>query len=232
MRQAHLPLPMIKWMKSFLSERQAAICLDGQCTNIKPVLNGLPQGSLISGPASSLYTADILTHMQNITTRECQSAQSIENISPTTMVMYIDDGNIWASSSSLKTNTQILQAAYKAVSKKLAKSGLAIDTKKCELIHFTRRKRDANETPSISITNTQETNTTIIPPSPHIKWLGIMFDSKLNFHEHVRRTALKAEAALGGLYMLGNTLRGLSANHFRLLYTQTIRPIINYTTPT
>jgi retron-type reverse transcriptase len=98
MRQAHLPLPMIKWMKLFLSERQAAICLDRQCTNIKPVLNGLPQGSPISGPASSLYTADILTHMQNIATRECQSAQSIENISPTTMVMYIDDGNIWVSS--------------------------------------------------------------------------------------------------------------------------------------
>jgi hypothetical protein len=37
MRQAHLPLLMIKWMKSFLSECQAAICLDGHCTNIKPV---------------------------------------------------------------------------------------------------------------------------------------------------------------------------------------------------
>jgi retron-type reverse transcriptase len=129
MRQAHLLLPMIKWMKLFLSERQAAICLDGQCTNIKPVLNGLPQGSLISGPASSLYTADILTHMQNIATREHQSAQSIENISPTTMVMYIYDGNIWVSLSSLKTNMQILQVAYKAVSKKLTKSGLSIDKK-------------------------------------------------------------------------------------------------------
>jgi hypothetical protein len=31
MRQAHLLLPMIKWMMSFLSERQAAICLDGHC---------------------------------------------------------------------------------------------------------------------------------------------------------------------------------------------------------
>jgi hypothetical protein len=75
-------------------------------------------------------------------------------------------------------------------------------------------------------------NTTTIIPSPHIKWLGIMFDSKLNFHEHVCRTALKAETALRGLHMLGNTLKGLSAHHFRLLYTQTIRPIINYATPT
>jgi hypothetical protein len=212
MRQAHLPLPMIKWMKSFLSERQAAICLDGHCTNIKLVLNGLPQGSPISGLASSLYTADILMHMQNITTRERQSARSLENISPTTMVMYIDDRNVWVSSSSLKNNMQILQAAYKAVSKKLAKSGLAIDTKKCKLIHFTRHKRDNNKKPSINIPNTQETNTTTIL--------------------HVCRTALKAETAFGGLHMLGNTLRGLSAHHFRLLCTQTIRPIIKYAAPT
>jgi hypothetical protein len=138
------------------------------------------------------------------------------------MAMYIDDRNIWVSSSSLNTNIQILQVAYKAVSKQLTKSKLSIDTKKCKLIHFTRHKRDTNEEPSIKIPNTQGTNTTMILPSPHIKWLGITFDSKLNFHEHVRRTALKAEKALKGLHMLGNTLKGLSAHHFRLLYTQTI----------
>jgi hypothetical protein len=42
MRQAHLPLPMVKWIASFLTEHQAAISLDGQCTKIKLVLNGLP----------------------------------------------------------------------------------------------------------------------------------------------------------------------------------------------
>jgi hypothetical protein len=170
--------------------------------------------------------------MQDIATREHQCARSIEKISPTAMAMYIDDGNIWVSSSSLNTNIKILQVAYKAVSKQLAKSGLSIDTNKCELIHFTRRKRDTNAEPSIKIPNPQEMNMTTIIPSPYIKWLGITFDSKLNFHKHVRRTANKAENTLGGLYMLGNTMKGLSAHYFRLLYTQTIRPIINYAAPT
>jgi hypothetical protein len=124
------------------------------------------------------------------------------------------------------------QVAYKAVSKQLAKSGLAIDTKKCKLIHFTRCKCNTNKKPSINIPNTQGTNTTAILPSPHIKWLGITLNSKLNFHEHIRRTALKAETTLGGLHILNNTLRGLSTHHFKLLYTQTIRPIINYAAPT
>jgi hypothetical protein len=177
--------------------------------------------------------ADILTLMQNIATREHQCTCSLEKISRTTMAMYIDDGNIWVLSTPLNTNIQIPQVAYKAISKQLAKSGLSIDTNKCELIHFTRRRCDTNVEPSIKIPNTQgTTNMTTILPSPHIKWLGITFNSKLNFHEHVRRTASKAENALRGLYMLGNMLKGLSAHHFRLLYTQTIQPIINYAAPT
>jgi hypothetical protein len=61
--------------------------------------------------------------------------------------------------------------------------------------------------------------------------LGITFNSKLNFYEHIHRTSNKANTTLSGLYMLGNTLKGLSAQHFRLLYTQTICLIINYTAP-
>jgi retron-type reverse transcriptase len=111
MRQAHLSLPMVKWMKSFLSEH-------GHYTNIKPVLNRLPQGSPISGLAPSLYTTDILTHMQNIATREHQSDRSLENISPTTMMMYINDRNIWVSSSHLK----LIHKSYRQRTKLSAKN--------------------------------------------------------------------------------------------------------------
>jgi hypothetical protein len=169
--------------------------------------------------------------MHKIAKKECKANRTIDKITPTTMVMYIDDGNIWVSSLSLSTNTHILQAAYKTVRNWLTKNDLSIDTKKCELIHFTRWKKDQNILPLISIPNETEDNTTMIELSPHIKWLGIMFDSKLNFQEHVRKVTTKANMALGSLYMLGNTMKGLSAHHFRLLYIQTICPIINYTAP-
>jgi hypothetical protein len=169
--------------------------------------------------------------MHKIAKKEHKANRTIDKITPTTMVMYIDDGNIWVSSLSLNTNTLILQAAYKTVRNWLTKNGLSIDTKKCELIHFTRHKKDQNNLPSISIPNESEDNTIMIAPSPHIKWLGIVFDSKLNFQEHIRKVTTKANSALRGLYMLGNTMKGLSANHFHLLYMQTICPIINYAAP-
>jgi retron-type reverse transcriptase len=60
----HLPLPMIKWVKSFLSERQAAICLDGVLSPSEPVENGIPQGSPIS-PALSIICTSPLNETYN-----------------------------------------------------------------------------------------------------------------------------------------------------------------------
>jgi hypothetical protein len=71
--------------------------------------------------------ADILQHMQNVISREQQMGPTLDKITPTTMVMYIDDGNIWVSSDSLITNTHILQAAYNVVSRQLTKSRRSID---------------------------------------------------------------------------------------------------------
>jgi hypothetical protein len=115
MRETRLPLPMVNWMATLFANQLAAICIDGHCTEIQRVLNGLPQGSPIPGPASSLYTSNILQHMQEITFKERQIGCSLENITPSTMVMYTDDSNIWVSSFSLLTNTHILQAAYYAM---------------------------------------------------------------------------------------------------------------------
>jgi hypothetical protein len=76
---------MVKWMNTILLERKAAIHLDGQCTAIKQILNGLPQGSPILGPASSLYTADLLRLMHKIAKKECKANRTIDKITPTTM---------------------------------------------------------------------------------------------------------------------------------------------------
>jgi hypothetical protein len=44
----HLPLEYVKWTASFLSNREAAICIDGHCGTMLPVENGIPQGSPVT----------------------------------------------------------------------------------------------------------------------------------------------------------------------------------------
>ena len=47
LRRKNLPLEYVKWTASFLSDREAAICIDGICGAMKPVDNGIPHPRII-----------------------------------------------------------------------------------------------------------------------------------------------------------------------------------------
>lgn len=61
-----------------------------------------------------------------------------------------------------------------------------------------------------------------------VKWLGVYFDRKLLFNEHVKNMAAKADKAVSGMSMPANTIRGLSQKHYRQLYIACVRPILTY----
>ena len=51
--------------------------------------------------------------------------------------MYVDDGKLTVSLTSIATNNILLAKAYKAIDQWLWKAGLAPDQDKCELMHYT-----------------------------------------------------------------------------------------------
>ena len=54
------------------------------------------------------------------------------------MIMYVDDRKIYVSSKSLETNTILIKIAYKEVERWLTSAGLAADTSKREVMHYSR----------------------------------------------------------------------------------------------
>jgi len=64
MRRKRIPLPMVKWVSSFLSNREAAICLDSRISDSRPVENGIPQGSPISPALSIVYASPVYEEFQ------------------------------------------------------------------------------------------------------------------------------------------------------------------------
>ena len=59
MQQLQLPLPLIKWVESFLSERSIQLSFDGKVQNETSVDIGVPQGSPISPILFLIYTRNI-----------------------------------------------------------------------------------------------------------------------------------------------------------------------------
>lgn len=143
---------------------------------------------------------------------------------------YVDDGLTYVASLSLYTNTMTLQGLWKEViSPWLAEHGLAADPAKCELMHFTTRRRD-KELPTIRL-DMSNGETIEVAPLKLMRWLGVYFDPKLLFNEHVKKVTEKAMKAAHSLRLLGNTTQGLVQRHLRQLYIACVRPIMTYGSP-
>ena len=140
MRRKRIPLPMVKWVSSFLSNREAAICLDGRISDSRPIENGILQGSPISPALSILYASPVYEEFQaRLATRYVHRAPPTAKLTPTTLVGYIDDVNIYTSSTSLLQNIATLRADFVTILHILHSLGLSIDFIKCALAHFTRK---------------------------------------------------------------------------------------------
>ena len=195
---------------------------------MKPVQNGIPQGSPVSPILAAFYSAELLEKFatpHSPPTRDNTPSQP----SPTNIIMYVDDGKIYVSSNSLYTNVIILQLAYKEVESWLISAGLAPDLTKRELLHYSRR-RNYNCSPPISLQD-YDGVTRVLVPEKTVKWLGVHFDRKLMFKHHVKIAAAKGESSVNALKMLTNTIRGLSHIHIRRLYLSCVVPKLLYACP-
>jgi len=105
--------------------------------------------------------------------------------------------------------------------------GLSIDYVKYELTHFMRKHNIVF--PNITLPSPDGDVT--ITHRGTMKWLGITFDSKLLFNEHVKMATNKAENIAKGLTMLGNTVRGLHQHLLRTIYSACVQSIMMYTSP-
>jgi hypothetical protein len=194
------PLPIVRWVSSFISNRKAAIRLDSDLSQPRPIEVGIPQGSPISPVLSVIYAAEVITLLK-------EASICTPSGIPLSPRSYVDDYAIMAISNSLHDNIATLSHGLESVVNTLARIGMTCDTSKLDLQHFTRRPSD-KESPSL-VVDVYGKRVTIAAPKS-MRWLGIFFDRRLSFHEHAKIMAARAKTVINGLRCLGNTVRGLS----------------------
>ncbi|KAE8232390.1 hypothetical protein CF326_g2580 [Tilletia indica] len=226
-RLAHLlyalgcPLQLVRWVVSFLTNRQAELRLDDETTAMTPLSTGIPQGSPVSLILFIIFVGPLLKLFGP------QSAD--RKLRRLRVIGYVDDGLMYTSSHSAEQNNEILSYGYKAAVQWAEGAGLAFDPKKRELIHFpppfARNLGDEPQHPEINLDDgTVEpggTDTTM-------RWLGYHLDSKLSFKRHVDIVSTKARKAAHCMRMLVNTVRGLRASDARRLYVACVLPIMTF----
>jgi ribonuclease HI len=218
---AGFPLPIIHWVRSFLTDRQAAIKVDDFTGDIKPVDLGIPQGSPVSPVLSVIYSADVIRHIRDSPDLVTEAGYPLRPLS------YVDDFAILSISNSLADNAQTLGRGLEQTLSRLRDVGMTIDTDKLDLMHFTRKTKPVLPPIPFSVDGRKGA----ITPKKVMRWLGIYFDPRLTFREHIKIMCNRSRSIINGVRCLTNTVRGMSQAHLRLLYKTCVVPVMTYASP-
>ena len=214
------PIEIVKWVRSFLSNRSTAFRIDGVLHPVQDIDIGIPQGSPCSPVLSIIYAAEVISDIVD--------AQIItSNHIPLSPRAYIDNLGLLAISKSLEDNVKTLRLGLNRVILKLSSIGMSIDPSKLEIQHFSRRPGESL-LPQLNSTHPVDGSQIRVTPTGHTRWLGFFLDKRLTFNKHVEIMCKRASSVINGLRCLGNTVRGLSQKHFRLLYISCVFPILTY----
>jgi hypothetical protein len=161
-----LPTSLILWVSSFLDNRVLRLAFNNSIEAFKSILTSILQGSPISPILFLIYIRDLF---------------KLVNIR---FGSYLDDITLTTTSKSLKQNIKTLEREVKDIFELGNKNAISFDIDKTKLIYFDNSKNK----PSLKLPNGA-----IVLPSKVVKWLGMYYNEKLSFKEHIAYRASKVK---------------------------------------
>ena len=196
----------LKWLTCFLTDRSMRVCVKGHISKSKPVLSGVPQGSVLGPVLFLIYVNSIASQLKcshKIFADDLKIYSCVEHESPQ------DLGTL---------TSQAVQNDINVLQKTSLSWGLHINIQKCAVLHFSR-------SPANLTMPTYTLNGNLIPIANKATDLGVTVDTDMKFHNHIMSTAHKAGGVAESL--LKSTVCRSPAFMLFLL-TSHIRPILEY----
>ena len=166
---------------------------------------GVPQGSILS---VTLFGLRINGIVKNLTAgTEC--------------ALYVDDFVICYRSSMLSAAERQLQQCLNKLQTWADKNGFTFSKSKTVCVHFCN-KRGIFPQPTLTLNNSQ------IPVVNETKFLGVIFDGKLNFKSHIAYLKEKCLKSLNLIKVVANTKWGADRDSLLQLYRALIRSKLDY----
>lgn len=201
LQKLQVPPNLIRFIINLLSGRK--ITINGLN---RMIWKGLPQGSVLSPILYAIYTYDLESSLA----ATCKILQYADDV-----VIYSNDKSINIACSSLSRALDLLKIY-------LDKDGLELSVSKCSAVLFSRKRLP----PPIILKYNGEP----IPVKSHVKFLGLVLDSKLTGKPHCDYIAEKCERSLNILRCLSGVWWGAHPFSLKLVYNALIRSVLDYGT--
>ena len=149
----------IRWMETYLSNRQQKVIINNQTSIIKPIIHGVPQGSILGPILFNLMVNDM---------HECTKNSS------TTLIQYADDTVLITGKKDPHTLLIETNTILKNIFKYCLKNQLFINCSKTKTL-IINNKKNYNFEHKILIDNSA------VEITSEYKYLGFIIDNKLKF---------------------------------------------------
>ena len=202
---------LLRWIYSFLMDRIGSVCVANCYSSKTEYKNGLPQGSCMSPILFNVFLSDMF---------------------PRDFIDFCRDVGIFADDIRVSTTHRDITVASEHLTRQLTRVAtfgrkwrITFDTNssKCGVMVFARRL------PRIEIEVLF--GAVRLSHCSVYKYLGVIFDNKLTFSQHIKRVRQHAWAASHTLRKLSNRFWGLSFATAIRLYVSFVCPHLEYACP-
>jgi hypothetical protein len=200
-----IPTTYKKYLANYLKGRQGYTEYNNTASKKRIIKTGVPQGSVLSPALFNLYLSDPPETPPGIT-----------------LTGYADDLTPTSTHTNITTAENNMQHYLNSLNTWLNTNKLTLNPDKSTHTIFTTHPQEYNKTLNLQINNTK------IPHTHHPKILGLTFDSKLNFGEHINKTKDNAQSTLNILKSLTSNKWGQNKETLTTTYKTITRPILEY----
>lgn len=195
---------MFNWIMDFLNGRVIQVKIGQELSNQYNVENGTPQGSVISPILFSIMINDIYSELPLDMGRS----------------LFADDGAIWKRGRNGEFIKRKLQNGINQVEQWGTKWGFKFSVEKTKVMLFTNKKKDKECKVEMYGTNLEKVEC--------FRFLGVYFDTKLTWREHIKYTVCKCKKVLNVMRCLAGLDWGASFSALKYIYIALIRSKLDY----
>ena len=197
--------PIIKLMKSYLTERYQFVYLNGNKSQTKLITTGVPQGSVLGPLFFLVYINDLPLHLNQATHND----------------LFADDASLHTAHTRIETIQNVLQDSINKASNWCDNNSMKIHPDKTKCIVITTRQKEQRTHPTLTLT----LGTNLIEQVESHKMLGLLIDSRLTWNNHIESLIKRVSK---NIFLLTKLKRYASTENLKLYFDAHIMSHINY----